>query len=317
MSILITGAGLVGCHFARAALQRGATVAFFDASPSEAYIRKIVGEDARVVLHRGDIRDLPALIRAVQEARAEVLVHTVSLIGAKVEAQTYTGLTVNLMGAVHAAEAARLCGVRRLIYISTLGAYDWSRPLTGPVTEEFPLGPGRFYGNSKAAAELIFQAYHQHYGLDLRILRLAGVFGRGIYVAGSALGETIHALVTGALQKRPVTIPRAPLRQSLYVYAKDVGRAIDLACTVDEPRHRVMNIATGEVVRPEEFLGMIARHAPGASLAIKEPPEALPPPPAHGLATARAKEALGFEAEYSVEQGLADYIREVREELGR
>ena len=44
----------------------------------------------------------------------------------------------------------------RLVHISTFGVYDWRRPMTVPIAEDFPRGPGRGYGNFKLP--LIFVA---------------------------------------------------------------------------------------------------------------------------------------------------------------
>ena len=46
MSILITGAGLIGCHFALRAAAKGERVVFFDVAPSQAYLEDIMGNTA-------------------------------------------------------------------------------------------------------------------------------------------------------------------------------------------------------------------------------------------------------------------------------
>ena len=42
MSILITGAGLIGCHYARRVVDSGETVVLYDLSPNQEYVSKIV-----------------------------------------------------------------------------------------------------------------------------------------------------------------------------------------------------------------------------------------------------------------------------------
>ena len=45
MNILITGAGLIGTHAARHAVDAGHKVVLFDLSPNREYIQKVVGKD--------------------------------------------------------------------------------------------------------------------------------------------------------------------------------------------------------------------------------------------------------------------------------
>ena len=45
MRVLITGAGLIGCHAARELLERGDDVTFLDVAPRPDYIRHVVGKD--------------------------------------------------------------------------------------------------------------------------------------------------------------------------------------------------------------------------------------------------------------------------------
>ena len=58
MKVLVTGAGLVGCHAARELTNRGHSVMVYDLAPDDAYIHSVAGDVSTV---RGDVRDLPAL----------------------------------------------------------------------------------------------------------------------------------------------------------------------------------------------------------------------------------------------------------------
>ncbi len=60
MNILITGAGLIGSHCARQAVDAGHKVVLFDLSPNRDYLQKVVGKDRADVV-AADMRDLPAL----------------------------------------------------------------------------------------------------------------------------------------------------------------------------------------------------------------------------------------------------------------
>ena len=57
-------------------------------------------------------------------------------------------------------EAVRLTDVRRVIHLSTFGVYDWRRTSeVEKMDETFARGSGAAYSNSKAAQEMILEAY--------------------------------------------------------------------------------------------------------------------------------------------------------------
>src|SRR5919109_3031913 len=123
MRVLITGAGLIGCHLARRLVDAGDKTVLYDLAPNRAYIDKVVGP-AKADIVAADIRDLPALIQALKNFAIDTIVHTAGLIGKRVAENTYTGSTNNIIGTIHILEAARLLGLRRVVYVSTFGVYD-------------------------------------------------------------------------------------------------------------------------------------------------------------------------------------------------
>ena len=150
MTTLITGIGLVGTAFAQHALDRGEELVFFDFQDRPAYLdRRLQGHNVSVV--QGDIRDLPALVAAMQEAEADTVVHTAGLIADKVSRPLYTGLQVNVMGTINVLEAVRLTGVRRLVNISSFGVYDRRRAGSGPVDEAHREALGERTGTPKSS----------------------------------------------------------------------------------------------------------------------------------------------------------------------
>ena len=67
MSVLGTGAGLIGTSFAREAIKRGEKIVFFDPEPRKAFIDFKCGAGTTELV-RGDVRDLPALLDAVDRS---------------------------------------------------------------------------------------------------------------------------------------------------------------------------------------------------------------------------------------------------------
>ncbi|HLN85461.1 MAG TPA: NAD-dependent epimerase/dehydratase family protein, partial [Candidatus Limnocylindrales bacterium] len=96
MNILITGAGLIGTHAARHMVDAGNKVVLFDLSPNRDYIGQVVGKGKADVV-AANMLDLPALLSALEKFNVDTIVHTAGLIGGRVQENSYTGATNNIL----------------------------------------------------------------------------------------------------------------------------------------------------------------------------------------------------------------------------
>ena len=181
----------------------------------------------------------------------------------------YTGIQINVMGTINVLEAVRLAGVRRLVHISSLSVYDQRRECRAPLHEDFPRGNGRLYDNTKVAKELMVEAYQRLYGFEVIVLRLAKLYGLGHFQGGSAGGRLIQTLDAVRSRRGEVArVPRPLTTDFEYVYAKDVGRAVDIAATIPLPEETRFNIGSGEVLTFDELTRAIRRVLPGLDVEI-------------------------------------------------
>jgi len=308
MTALVTGAGLIGTAFAQVALGRGERVVFLDPEPRADFLKEKLGEEGYALL-RADVRDLPALVDAVRTHRVETVVHTAGLIGGRVQQSLGLAFDINLGGARNIAEAMRLGGARRPVHISTFGVYDSRRAPAGPIDEDFPRGATRGYGNYKAAQELILEAYAAEHKFELIMLRPANVFGLGHFWSGSSGGAKMQELVRAGIAGRTARIPASEAVANEYVYAKDVGRAVDLAATAPMPPVTAFNIGSGAVTTFEELVGIVRSLLPGLKVDILpgEPRKAKTAP----LDLARARTHLGWEPHFTIRSAFEDYIADL------
>jgi UDP-glucose 4-epimerase len=309
MTTLVTGAGLIGTAFARHAFARGEAIVFLDPEPRADFLRMKLG-DKGYALARKDVRDLPALIETVKAHRVETIIHTAGLIGPRVQQALSLAFDINLGGTRNVAEAVRLGGVRRLVHISTLGVYDRRREGSESLSEDFPRGQGRGYGNYKAAQELILEAYAGVYGFELIMLRPANVFGLGHFWAGSSGGQKMQNLVEAGLDGSTARLAASDAAAGEYIYAADVGRAADLAATVPMPTETVFNIGSGRVSPIAEVIAAVKAVCPALKCEIEPSAvaEANPAP----LDIARAKRVLAWEPRFSLEAAFADFLAELK-----
>ena len=315
MNILITGAGLIGAHAARHAVAADHRVVLYDLSPNRNYIHEIVGND-RVEVVAADIRDLPALLSALERFAVDTLVHTAGLIGSRVQENSYTGATNNILGTINVLEAARLRQLRRVVYISTFGVYDRSKIDDSVIRESDPIGGHNLYATTKVCSEHLVHAYAAMYRLDTAILRPGGVFGRGFYVGGSTVGKIMRDLALNIIKGDPIVLDANTYGLNEYTYGKDVGLAVFLACQNDNLKQRIYNAGSGVVTGPEELAQVIRDLSPNVKVTVSgvvkaDRNKAIP------LDLTTSKTELGYAPRFSLKEALRDYMDELWREGSR
>lgn len=318
MTTLITGAGLIAAHVGRELQARGEKVVFYDLAPSSDYLSSIV-DLSQVSLYSGDITNLPEIAAVLQEHKVSGIVHTAGLIGAQVSRQPYRGVQVNVNGTIAVAEAARLMGVRRLVFCSTMAIYDFEKLSVGvSIAEDALLGPKNLYGATKVACEQLLNQYGCIYDIQVANLRLAGVYGRGPYTGGSWIGRILNRTLEASLDGRAVTIRPEWFGTNEYVYVKDAARALALACLAREDVCGSFNIGTGvlhsfdalvaelRAVLPDSKIQIDGPQAPTVSYLMRN----------QAFDISKARKILGFEPQYTLRTGLMDYVRELNEFAG-
>lgn len=313
MNVLVTGAGLVGCNTARLLAERGHRAVLVDRSPNREYIASVAPAAAVVAT---DVQDLAALIETMQQHRVDTVVHTAFLIGASLAARPYAGVRANVDGSLAVIEAARLCGVKKFLFASTQGVYDYDAhpraPALAPIVEDSPLVGAVYYTASKIACEQLLPLFAREHGLAFAILRFAQIYGRGHYVGGDFLGMVMHDALAAALSGRPVDLDPGIVTLNDHVYVKDVALGVVLAC--EKPlRHGIYNVGSGVLTGPDDVIAAIEAAFPGI-------PVRMLPEPVMGpfwrheqfLDLTRIREDLGFEPEYDVKTGITDFARELR-----
>jgi len=309
MNILITGAGLIGSNAARHAVDNGHKAALFDLSPNRDYVDKIVGRDKAGIV-AADMRDLPALLSALEKFNVDTIVHTAGLIGSRVQENSYTGATNNILGTINILEAARLRKVRRVVYVSTFGVYDRTKINDNAIREANPIGGHNLYATTKVCSEHLVHAYASMYDLDTIIIRPGGVFGRGFYIGGSTVGKVMRDLALAIIKGEPIMIDAKTYGPNEYVYGKDVGMALFLACVAQSPKQRVYNAGTGVVHGPQELAAVVRELAPRNEVKVSGTTAAdkirsIP------MDISVSKTELGYAPKFMLKDALRDYVEDL------
>jgi UDP-glucose 4-epimerase len=309
MNVCITGAGLIGAHTARQVILAGSKVILVDVSPNRDYVHNIVGkEQAEVVA--ADVRDLPALLSALERFGVDTIIHTAGLIGSRVQENSYTGATNNILGTINVLEAVRLRRLRRVVYVSTFGAYDRAKIADSVVRETHPIAGHNLYTATKVCSEHLVYAYAAMYQLDTVIIRPGGVFGRGFYVGGSTVGRVMRDLALNIIKGQPFTIDAKTYSANEYVYGKDVAQALWLACQAQNLQQRIYNAGTGVVTGPDQLAQIAKELAPNLDVRVTgsaDPDKSKYLP----MDISVSKAELGYAPKYSLKEALRDYMDEL------
>ena len=302
---LVTGVlGCLGAWVARAVLADGAEVVGYDLGEDTARLRLVLGgEDAdRVTLVRGDITDLEALERAIDDHAITRVVHLAALQVPFVRANPPLGMRVNVAGTVNVFEAvsSRLDRIPGVAYASSSAVYGASDP--SPAPESGGTMPGTLYGVSKLADEGMARVYAADRGLPSIGLRPYVVYGPG-RDQGMTSGPTMAMLA--AARGEPYAIGYSGTAE--YDYAPDVARAFVTAAGAKREGAAVYN-APGVAAAMEDVVAAITAVVPDAEITWGGDPLPFPP----------ELEAIGFDQDVGpfprtpLEAGVAATIEHFR-----
>jgi CDP-glucose 4,6-dehydratase len=152
----------------------------------------------------GDVRDLSAVQRALNECRPDFVFHLAAqpLVRLSYDQPVETYAT-NIMGTVNVLEAVRLRGKPcAIVAITTDKCYD-NKEWVHSYREEDPMGGYDPYSSSKGAAELVIASYRRSYfssadsPVKLASARAGNVIGGGDWALDRIVPDCIRALARG------------------------------------------------------------------------------------------------------------------------
>src|SRR5215471_19719593 len=241
---LITGiAGFIGSNLAHALIEQRATVRGID-NFSHGRAENIADIASEFDFLREDITNTHAIRSACEGV--DFVLHQAAL-GSVPRSLADPRATneANVAGTLSVLEAARECGVKRVIYASSSSVYGNTPTL--PKHERMPLNPISPYAVSKCAGEMYCQSFYNVLGLETVCLRYFNVFGPRQHPTSqyaAVIPRFIHQMLNG---EQP-TIFGDGKQSRDFTFVDNVISANLLACTA--PGHlacgRAFNIAAGK-----------------------------------------------------------------------
>ncbi len=241
MHFLITGgAGFLGTALANWLVEHGHQVRVLDDLSAGEPNRL----DKRVLLTRGDVRDIPKLWTLLKGADCVYhLAARVSVPESVLYPVEYNA--VNVGGTVSLMTAVRDAGVKRVILTSSGAAYG--KQVQQPVREDALMHPDTPYAVSKLASEYYLQSIGDLWKIETVALRVFNAYGPHQPLPPSH-APVIPRYLKQVLGGGSIVMFGGGKQTRDFVYIGDVVNALAAAATAERVSRTIINIGSGQEV---------------------------------------------------------------------
>lgn len=313
--VLVTGAdGFIGSHLTEELVKSGekvtafclynsfGTLGWIDTLPKE--IR------SEIEIFTGDVRD-PNGVRTAMRGQQRVF-HLAALIAIPFSYHSPDSyVDTNIKGTLNVLNAARELGTERVMVTSTSEVYGTAQYV--PIDEKHPFQGQSPYSATKIGADRLAESFYRSFDLPVTIVRPFNTYGPR--QSGRAVIPTIISQLLAGQQEIHLG-KLSPTRD--FNFVKDTAHGFMAIADCSAAIGQELNIATGE----EHSIGdlaneLIAQINPNAKIVCEE--ERLRPEKSEvnrllGDST-KMRALTGWKPEYTFEQGLAETVAWIRDNL--
>ena len=310
--LFVGGGSFIGAYAIRSLLRDGHAVAAYDVNVHDNAIHRVLTakELARVRFIQGDILDLVNLMHSARETKTDAVVSLAAALIPLCEAQPLLGARINVEGLNNVFEVARMLGLRRVVWASSIAVFGPQSAYPGEPADDAAHAPLNVYGVCKSMNEFMGHHYFRQFGVDNIGLRFTVVYG-----PHRLRGALAYRLGVELLEKPAHNQPgKVPVGDAFmnWQYVEDAAQAILAALRHEGPTEtRVFNTG-GEALRVREAAAAVRSILPDADLAV-EPGESQG---IHQLSIAGAEKELGYHPAFSFAKGARATINQYRSRQG-
>ncbi len=314
-NVMVTGAdGFIGSHLTEALVRKGEKVKAFCAYNSFNTwgwldtLPKDIKDEIEVFM--GDVRD-PNGVRVAMKGQ-EIVYHLAALIAIPFSYHSPDSyVDTNIKGTLNVLQAARDLETRRLLVTSTSEVYGTAQYV--PIDEKHPYQGQSPYSATKIGADRLAESFYRSFELPVTIVRPFNTYGPR-QSARAVIPTVITQLLAGKTEIHLGAL--TPTRD--FNYVKDTANGFITIAEHDNTIGEELNIATEREISIGDLAQeMIRQINPAAKIVTEE--QRLRPEKSEVnrlLGTAKKLNSLtGWKPEYTLEQGLAETIDFLRENL--
>ena len=313
--VLVTGAdGFIGSHLTEELVKSGekvTTFCLYNSFGTLGWIDTLPKEiRSEIEIFTGDVRD-PNGVRTAMRGQQRVF-HLAALIAIPFSYHSPDSyVDTNIKGTLNVLNAARELGTERVMVTSTSEVYGTAQYV--PIDEKHPFQGQSPYSATKIGADRLAESFYRSFDLPVTIVRPFNTYGPR--QSGRAVIPTIISQLLAGQQEIHLG-KLSPTRD--FNFVKDTAHGFMAIANCPAAIGQELNIATGE----EHSIGdlaneLIAQINPNAKIVCEE--ERLRPEKSEvnrllGDST-KMRALTGWKPEYTFEQGLAETVAWIRDNL--
>jgi dTDP-glucose 4,6-dehydratase len=317
MRIVITGAaGFLGSHLCDRLLAEGHKVVGLDnfITGSKENIAHLMGHD-NFTFYKHDVSNYIYIA-----GKVDAVLHFASPASPNPQSPlAYFNLPIQTMkaGALGTHNSLGLAKANKARFLLASTSEIYGDPLEHPQKESYPgnvdpAGARAVYDEAKRFAEALTLAYHHQHGVDTRIVRIFNTYGPRMDLDD---GRALPNLLKLALQGKPLTVYGDGSQTRSFCYVDDLIDGIIKLLYSNE--HMPVNIGNPVEMSILEFAEAINRITgnPGGIEFVANARSTRDPQRRRPDIT-RAREILGWEPKFTLEEGLRRTIPYFKQKLG-
>jgi len=299
-ALVTGGAGFIGSHLVDALVLAKCDVTVLD-NLSTGHVVNLKHIENRITFYEGDIQDQKLLYKASKDC--DIIFHQAAVVSVPQTVDNpIDSALVNDMGTLFVLEAGRKNSVKRVVLASSCAIYGDDPDL--PKRENMNPKPQTPYAVQKLSGEFYARLYFELYGLETVCLRYFNVYGPR-QDPSSPYSGVISIFMAKASDKNTPVIYGDGNQYRDFIFVKDVVKANLLAASGSEAKGKIFNIGTGRYISVNDLWEKIS-HLAGNNVKPKYE-SSRPGDISESVASIdHARKDLGFEPEYSFENGLKE-----------
>lgn len=317
---LVGGAGFIGHNLAIELKRLGADVHVIDslqvnnllsmisnsdAAPTPGLYLRHIRERLDLLNEHGiplkvvDARDYHALSRAIGELQPQTIVHLAAVAHAnRANKNPYSTFDHSARTLENALDAARGSAEHFVFFSSSMVYGNFQGD---SVTESENCEPLGIYGALKLGGEKLVIAYNQVFGLPYTIVRPSALYGERC--VSRRVGQVF---IENALAGRDIVVSGDGSDRLDFTYVGDVVAALVRVIGEEKSRGQIFNTTYGRGRSLDEMVEILRGHFP--NLVVRYEPRDRLMPERGTLKVDKARELIGYEPAFPLEEGYSRYI---------
>ncbi|MBI2290078.1 MAG: NAD(P)-dependent oxidoreductase [Betaproteobacteria bacterium] len=306
MTVLVTGGkGFIGARVIKNLVERGEDVVCFEPKSTPGRLGDLTN---KITMVEGDIVNYEDTAETISRCKVDRIAHMVFFRADKAD-ELYKQQMIMHTGTFHIFEAARLAGVKRLVFPSSIQYHGHDVPWTGPlpVTEDSPALPTTGYGIGKHLCEHLACEYNTLFKTQIVIVRIPGAFGPGARLGARG----VNLIGTEGALGKPVVFPYAAEQHVVVAHVDDIAEIVSRALFAPELPHQVYHVG-GHYVSYGDIAELGRKLLPDLHVSFTD---SAPLKCSYSIDSSRMTRELGVHHR-SLEQGYLDLINDTRTKSG-